>query len=179
MVQPAPVTRPESGSWSAGREQRRGPSVPAVGPSLLLHTGTCSRSAPRSHTRHQLRDAQQLSAARMQRRLVSQLPPLLPLRLQRQKADSGPSAESSVFGSWQVIFRVKRAGDHPIKILLHFSKRKCDFYRKIYSIWEKGPIKPQKDNTFIQQQIKFICHKAKPHSPRAHSCCSELTLNSS
>ena len=56
-------------------------------------------------------------------------------------------------------------GDHPIQLVLDFSKRKCDFYRKIDSIWEKGLIKPQKDNTFIQQRIQFICHKLKSQSP--------------
>ena len=89
----------------------------------------------------------------------------LSLRLRRRKADPIPRAESSVSGSWRVIFRVEQAGDHPIKLLLDFSKRKRDFIEKIYSIWEKGPVKPQKDNTVIQHRIKFMCHEAKPQSP--------------
>lgn len=90
----------------------------------------------------------------------------LSLRLRRRKPDPIPRAESSVPGSWRVvIFRVEQAGDRPTKLLLDFSRRKCDFIEKIYCIWEKGPVKPQKDNKVIQHRIKFTCQEVKPQSP--------------
>lgn len=70
------------------------------------------------------------------------------------QAEPGPRAEA--LGSWQVLLE-----DHPRKCVLHCSERKCDFYRKIYSIWKNGLTDHRR--IMYSEQMKFICHALKPH----------------